>query len=281
MNVDCQWIQENQEALTFERLSPEDDHRARMHLESCKQCREKLEDLRIVDPMIKQLFRQNLAIARTPQKRRSPVLIGAFGTGFAAIIILIVISTMSRPVSNVPRLESPPAVASIPTSTPDSANIPKVGDSNVQDRAKPEVGAPDQPSANAAKTSGDKAPDFLVTDPAGYSRTLNDYRDHILIFGVWTAAEPRTVTNLQKIYETFSRNTQLRILGVAIDKQSKPRAATFPIAYNQGSTLLGARSSEFLIVDGKGVLRFRGSLLDSQSNVVNSIRTDLSQLGIR
>src|SRR5690349_3845898 len=108
MKVDCQWIEENLEALSFERLSPEDDYRARTHVDSCSHCREKLADLKIVDPLIKQLFRQNLAIARTPRKRRSPILVGAFGTGLAVIIVLIIISAMPRTVTDVPRLESTP-----------------------------------------------------------------------------------------------------------------------------------------------------------------------------
>jgi hypothetical protein len=279
MKVDCQWIEENLEALSSDRLSPEDDFHARTHLESCSHCREKLADLKMVDPLVKQLFRQNLAIARTPRRRRSPVLIGAFGTGLVAIILLIVISAMPRGVADVPRLQSPPAVASLPGA--DGASIPKVGEPGTQDRTKPETAAPDRPLDDTSKPAvSANAPEFLVVDPAGYSRTLVDFRDHVLIFGVWTASQPQTISSLQRVYETFSRNTKLRILGVAAAKEAKPAATTFPIAYNQGSTLLGAKSAEFLIVDGKGVVRARGSLLGSPANVVSSIRSTLNQLGI-
>jgi len=280
MKVDCQWIQENLEALSFERLSPEDDFSVRTHLESCSHCRQTLDDLKIVDPLVKRLFRENMAVARTPRRRRSPVLIGAFGTGLAAIIVLIIISAMPRSVANVPRLESPAVVASVPTSE-SAGSVPKVGDLTAQDRAKPEPAPADKPGSDETKADVPaNTADFLVADPAGYSRTLNDFRDHVLIFGVWTSAQPQTVSNLQRIYETFNKNTKLRILGVALGKETKPKSSTFPIAFNQGSALLGAKSAEFVVVDGKGAVRARGSLLGPPENVVGSIRSTLNQLGI-
>jgi hypothetical protein len=107
---------------------------------------------------------------------------------------------------------------------------------------------------------------------------LKDYLGHVLIFGVWTGKQPRTVANLERVYQTFGPNPKLRILGIANQRQQKPATATFPIVFNQGSRLLGANESEFFIVDGKGTVRARGSLLQDGNVVVASIRSALAKI---
>jgi hypothetical protein len=120
----------------------------------------------------------------------------------------------------------------------------------------------------------------MITDPAGYSRTLADYRGSVLIFGVLSPDQPQTVSNLQRLYEAFGKITKLRIVGVTLRRQAKLAGATFPMAYNQGSALLGATVSQFVVVDETGKVRSRGSLLDSAADVQNSVRSTLNELNV-
>src|SRR5262249_49594419 len=122
---------------------------------------------------------------------------------------------------------------------------------------------------------------FMITDLSGYSRSLADFKGFVLIFGVLAPNQPQTVANLQRVYETFGKNTKLRIVGVSSRRQRQPAGATFTMAYNQGSTLLGASPSDIVIVDETGNVRFRGSLLEPSANVLNSVRSTLRQLGVK
>ena len=190
-----------------------------------------------------------------------------------------------QPTRVVPMTVNPvPPVVATSTEAPVPA-VPKLSTSAPQERAKPQPAAPDPAIPNVANAvapaaADDTRPDFLVTDAAGYSRTLKDYRGYILIFGVWNGKQPRTVASLERVYQTFGPNTKLRILGVANEHQLKPPTATFPIVYNQGSTLLGAKESEFLIVEAGGTVRARGSLLQDPDQVVATIQSALHRLGM-
>ncbi len=236
-----------------------------------------------MDPLVKKLFQQDLALARVPRRPRTLVPVVGFAAVIMTALILVVISRTTQSVSNPPVLL--PQVATIsPAPTPVPPPIAKFSGSSAVERTKPQPVAPNQPNqpvSNSPQTvPGKNTPGFRVIDPAGYARTLTDYRGHILIFGVWAPEQPETVVNLQKVYETFGTNTKLRILGVTSNPQPKPGDATFPTARNQGSTLLGAAPAQILIVDGTGTVRMRGSLLEEPDELINSIRTKLNQLGI-
>jgi hypothetical protein len=174
-------------------------------------------------------------------------------------------------------------VASATTAPLQEDAIAKVPETASTERVKPDALTLDQRGRVPVPpiAVGANAPDFLVTDPSGYSRNLNDFRNHVLIFGVWTSQRPQTVSSLQRVYQAFSPNTKLRILGVAHQREAKPAAATFPITFNQGSKLFGAKTGELLIVDSSGVVRMRGTLEQDQTSLVNSIKTKLTELGVQ
>jgi len=279
MNVDCQWIDSNLEAFFCDGLNADDNRRVRNHIASCDRCRDMVSELKAVDPLVKKLFQHELAHARSPQ-RRSPVLIGSVAAAFAALILVIVMQ-VPHLVTNDNAPGNQP-VASATTGIQEPA-LPKIPETETTDRVKPDAAAIDQRGQVPLRAIPipENAPEFLVTDPAGYSRNLRDFRDHILIFGVWTSQRPQTVSNLQRVYQSFAPNTKVRILGVATQREAKPATATFPITYNQGSKLFGAKTGELLIVDASGVVRMRGTLEQDQASLVNSIKTKLTELGIQ
>jgi hypothetical protein len=112
-------------------------------------------------------------------------------------------------------------------------------------------------------------------DPAGYSRTVEDYRGYVLLMGVWNLDQPLAAANLEQLYRTFGPDARVRILGVSNQRLTKPSGTTFPVAYNQGSRLFGAASGDFVVLDQTGVVKIRGSLLSDSANIANAVRTAL------
>jgi hypothetical protein len=280
MNAECQWIDSNLEAYFCDALNSDENRRARNHIADCDRCRGMVAELNAVDPVVRGLFRHELARARSPQ-RRSPALIGSVATALAALILVIVMQVPRFVTNDNPQVNLP--FASATTAPLDEPAIPKVPEPVSTERMKPDAAAIDQRGQVPVRPIpvGENAPDFLVTDTAGYSRNLNDFRNHVLIFGVWTSQRPQTVSSLQRVYQAFSPNTKLRVLGVATQREAKPVTATFPITYNQGSKLFGAKTGELLIVDSSGVVRMRGTLEQDQTALVNSIKTKLTELGVQ
>ncbi len=276
-------MEEKLEPFFCDRLTADENRAAHAHLESCSDCRATIQEFTALDPLIKKVFQQNLAISRMPRQRRSPLTISAFAAAIAFVILLLVWMP-SRQSSNVQTAHSPtPTVAATPL---DTASVPKINEPAPPERAKPEAVIPDRPATVApqavnSERAGKAVPDFLITDFAGYSRSIGDYRGSVLIFGVLGADQPQAVSNLQKVYETFGKNTKLRIVGVLNQRGTAPAGATFTMAYNEGSALLGATASDVVIVDETGTVRFRGSLLESSTGVLNSVRTTLRQLNIQ
>jgi len=279
MKVDCQWIEENLEGVFCERLGAEEDRLARLHLDSCAACRLKVEELTKVDPVIKQIFRQNLAVARAPRVRRSPIWAGAFASALIAVIFVVVWRVPRARTPAPAAVESPAVIAEVER-TP-AAPVAKVSEPSQSERSKPE---PDKASTadvrKAVPAISENAPAFVITDPAGYSRTLNDYRGYVLIFGVWSAREPKTVSNLERLYQIFGNNTKIRIVGVSMKREPRPKTATFPIAVNQASKLLGAGPSDVVIVDGAGRVRMKGTLLQEPSSLINAVQAALIQMQV-
>jgi hypothetical protein len=275
MNLDCRWFDNKLEPFLNESL-PADEHRAaHVHLANCGACRQTVEGLRSIDPLIKRVFQQDLATARLPRRRRSAAVVGVFATATVSLVLLIVLLTPQRFSEVRPAQNGPQSAAINPL---DSPAVPKMDENAAADRAKPEnavdrSAAPAQPSNPPSQRS---APDFLITDPAGYSRSLADYRGSVLLFGVFGPDQPQVVANLQRVYETFGKNTRLRIVGVTSQHVAKPAGATFTMAYNEGSALLGASPSQFIIVDDAGKVRYRGSLQESEAAVLAAVRTALA-----
>jgi len=292
MNIDCQWLEQNLEGYFCERLSPNDLDRANLHIEGCSECRKSIQEFHAIDPLIRQVFNRNLSIARTPRKPRARRLAPVYVGATAAIALAIWAGVKTSKMPGLPPAPQPPqqavAVAPQETIAPQPPAIVKSQGKPPIERAKPQPAPlvtapqPSQPASHAAVVDPtEKRAPFLVSDAAGYSRTLSDFRNHVLIFGVWSSHEPRTISALQRLYEIYGSNAKLRILGVSNERQAKPANGTFPVVYNENSQLLGAQPSDIVIVDGTGAVRFRGSLLDNPNNLAKTIRSALEPLGIR
>src|SRR2546422_1001579 len=93
-----------------------------------------------------------------------------------------------------------PGGALLRSPDPEPPPIPKAqAATDPPGRAKPEAVIPNRPAAPVQPTAPavtEKAPEFLVTDLAGYSRSLNDFQGAVLIFGVWGSDQPKTFMNL-------------------------------------------------------------------------------------
>ena len=99
------------------------------------------------------------------------------------------------------------------------------------------------------------------TDPAGYSHTADEYRGHVVVIGIWSVDQPEATGNLDWLYRTYAANTKLRFFGVSKIGQTKPANVTFPVVYNQGSKVFGARPGDFVVLDENGSVELRGSLV--------------------
>lgn len=276
MNVDCHWITANLESFFCDRLSADEHRLARLHIETCTECRNEVEDLEAVDLQVKRYFQHQLSLAKTHRPRRSRLSLGAVGAAGAVMAALIALAVLlQRPaVEKTGQPETLPAVVSS-SSTP-IETVAK--DSSVPEtiRAKPDV--VDAAPAIIAKGSdvelkGDV--DFVVIDPAGYIRTLEDYRGYAVLIGIWSSSEPQSGANLERIYQTFGGNAGIRVLGASNEQQGKPPNTTFPVVYNHGSTLWEATSGEFVLLDQTGQFKLRGSLLNDFDRLSQTLRTTL------
>ena len=283
MNVDCRWFEEHLEAYFCDQISREEDRLARSHIETCPNCRQQVGSLYAVDPLIKRLFRHDLALARAPRRSRAGRISGvAIGAAAVAIVVLAVMLRVPPPQAPVEDVLQPVSSAPAPEPSP----IVKEPDTATSNRTKPEPAADNAPASVApsrqtALAPDENAPAFEVIDAAGYSRTLEDYRGFVLVFGVWSSDRTQAIANLERIYRTFSANTRVRILGVSNERNMKPVNTTFPAVYNQGSRLLGAAPGELFVIDGSGTVRFRGSLMEDTDTLLKSIRSALEPLGVR
>jgi hypothetical protein len=279
MTVDCQWIHKNLEALFCGTLSPEDNRMARAHIESCSACEREVAALNAIDPLVKGYFQNqvNLAIhasaarQRTLRGRRIAVCSAAV---LAASVLLGVV--LHSPHRSQATQSTPIAQEVVGSQIPESAPQVKTDDTTDVERAKPVESAPlDRAQPAGARPAIDNKPEFLVTDPAGYSRTLADYRGHILVVGLLNSRQPDSTSNLERLYKTFNSNPKIRFLAIADDRRAKPANTTFPIAYNQGSRLFDARPGDFVLLDEAGKIRLRGSLAKDIESLRKTLQGDL------
>jgi hypothetical protein len=274
MTVDCQWIEKNLEALCCDTLSPEENRLARAHIENCASCAKEVAALNLIDPIVKRFFQSELnrAVAPRPRRALSPSFVGVSAAALISVAILLFITL---PAPQQAPVASAPAVAQqiAPAPSPQAEPVVKSTDTTTVERAKPVEPAPaDRVPANRSSSAQSDGPDFQVTDPAGYSRTLADYRGHVLIIGVLNTNQPDVTANLESLYKTFGSNPKLRFLGVSNDRQARIANATFPVVYNHGSKLLGARPGEFVVVDESGATQLRGSLMKDLDNLRKTLQ---------
>ena len=270
--MDCQWVDKNLESIFSDDLAAEEGRQARAHIQSCEHCRKEMQALIAIDPVIKKYFQAQLSRALRAgdapavSRRGRP----AWGVRVAAVTIVAIVLVVFLRTPQVNNGPPPVSVQSQAVPIP-SAGAPSVvkDDAAVEnERTKPSPAGTDgreapgeSPVSTSVATSDGSASTFLVTDPAGYSRSLEDYRGLTLLVGVWSADQPESVTNLERLYKTFGTNPKLRLVGVSNQRAPKPSNTTFPIFYNQGSRLLDAKPGEFVLLNEAGTVRLRGSIV--------------------
>jgi hypothetical protein len=293
MKVDCQWFSANLEAYFCDGLDAQQLQMASEHLKTCLSCRSEIQALRNVDPLVKQLleFRMSKALAGAHAPKRSiGFQLGLAGAAVALVGVLVFVALPGHTgglrgllPTNQALVQSAGGTNSTDSPNSPDSNAVKVDNAAPNQRAKPD--APDvkstgiKPGPEPAITNN--SPAFLVTDPAGYSTNLDDYRGRVLFIGVWSAEQPEAAQNIQKLYQSFGNRKEVRILGVTSRNQERPAGMTFPMVFNNGSRLLETRSSDFVIVDKEGNVQMRGSLVGDPNALTTKVRAKLDELGGR
>jgi hypothetical protein len=278
--TNCEWFDSKLEAYFCDELGGEELQRFQAHLTSCSHCREQVQSLREIDPLVQGVMRHRLAVAQTAVQAngRPRVLRFALAAGtLAAAVVLVVVGLPFFQEIPAPTIAiQPPGVVD-----PIGTEIKKAPDTpaNIY-RSKPTDGTPvepvPQPHLDEALANG---PDFALVDAGGYTTNLESYRDRVLLFGVVSPEQKAAVANLEQLYEAFGSNPKVRILAVARHRDDKFGGTKFPLFFNNGSKLLGAQEGEFILVDPAGKTKLEGSLSDSRN--VARIRSEFGQLGIR
>lgn len=284
MKVDCQWFSANLEAYFCDSLDAQQLQLASEHLKTCLSCRSEVQALRDVDPLVKEVLRfrmmHALAGAHAP-KRSIGFQIGLAGAAVALVGALVFVAFLGRSGGLDGLLPGNQATLRGPD-VPNSSDV-KVDAAAPDLRAKPDAPDPKapgiQPGPEPAITNN--SPAFLVTDPAGYSTNLEDYRGRVLLIGVWSADQPESVQNIQRLYQAFGNRKEVRILGVTSRNTERPAGMTFPMVFNNGSRLLETRSSNFVIVDKESNVQMRGSLVGDSNALTTKVKAKLDELGGR
>lgn len=269
MKIDCEWIEKNLEALFCDSLGVEESRDARAHIESCAACGKEVAALNAIDPLVKKYFQQQMSLAGAARQAKMSVRRSfVYGTAATAIAAVMLVAVILRTPPVVDTVNPSPASSSATESSGTAASVEtprpiKADEIAPQGRAKPEAAAaaPDSVRTTPMTVPDKSAPDFVVIDPAGYSSTLEDLRGYTVVIGVWTTNQPESAANLERLYKTFAANTKLRFLGVSYERQPRAANTTFPLFYNQGSKLLGVQPGDFVLVDERGSIELRGSLV--------------------
>jgi hypothetical protein len=272
MKAECQWISTNLEAFFCDRLTAEETRRVYDHIQACLDCHQQVEGIRQVDAVVRRYFRQQLARARVPQRRRFAWAYAAATAGLAALFIIGITLQLPNP-------QAPSPTVSVPAAAPE---IKKINEPTEIRREKPQdtgsrlAEATPRPSRPVTPPGAAQA-EFLVTDPAGYSRTLDDYRGYVLLLGIVGLDQPQAAANMERVYKTFGPNTQVRVLGIIDERETRPQNTTFPVAYNQDSRLFDASAAELIVIDQSGEVRLRTSLLEDSRDLIQTLRATLEK----
>jgi len=242
MIVDCLWIEKNLEALFSDTLSDDESRLARSHIETCGACRQETMALNAIDPLIKNHFRRELAIARRPPLVHKARVLGLSGAAAAVVALLLFFATRTpqalpvvAPVAGVPTIQAP---APEPPATPPI----KADDPAEIQRAKPTPApnvVPDRKPQVPPVTSN--SPELLVTDAAGYSHTIDEFRGRTVVIAVWDNDQSESIANIERLYKANVANPKIRFVVVSNERLPKPTNTTFQTFYNQGSKLFGAK----------------------------------------
>lgn len=265
-SLDCKWIEDHLEALFCDQLEPEQDRLAREHITSCASCSREMEALNAIDPLVKRHFQRELATARRPRVAHTGRVLGLSATALALVATLLFV--VLRAPQNPPVIPARTVALQAPSETENQQPAPPKSPENTNspaERTKPanEVSRVLDSASTAHPAPSDSAdvPDLLITDPAGYSHRLADFGGHVVVIAVWSTASPEAIANFERLYKAHGADPRFRFLGVSNDRLAKPASVTFPIFYNKGSKVLGVRSGEFALVNEKGEITLRGSLV--------------------
>jgi hypothetical protein len=276
-NADCSWLNSKMEELFSDALPPAERDRANAHLAACPSCREEVESLRAIDPLIQKVLRYRTALAAAPAPRRLHVG-RALGTATAALcaVALAIVLVMPR----------------TPTDTSAATGFGVMGEVKVaEEREKPDgpvrvLLAPKEeeptnaPDKSVQKSAPERAQGFAVMDAARYEKRLSDFRGQILLIGVLAPKQPKAAANLERLYRTFG--TQLRLLAIAESRRDPaPINTPFQIYYNNGSDLLGTNEAEYAIVDRAGTVVSKGTLIGEPTAIVNAVAAAIKTLETR
>ena len=98
-------------------------------------------------------------------------------------------------------------------------------------------------------------------DAAGYSYSLRDYSDSVLVIGVFDESAAG-VDAFAEAYDVHRSRSNLQFVGVSLDARAPSEAVPFPMTINRGSSLVDTSAGEFAIITPEGVVHTRGSLDD-------------------
>jgi len=284
MMTNCQWCESKLEAYFSEDLDQKDLGLFQSHVTSCAECGRQVQELRDIDPMVRQVLQYRIAQARTAGQwntRPRVLRVALAGSGIALAVVLGIGVLALRQETPAPAIAAKPPEVVQPAPSPvvespkqktSSLTAPKLGKPN---EGTPVPPAP-QPELDARPAGG---PEFAIIDASGEASTLETYRGHVLLFGVVSSDQKEATANLQELYQAFGSNPNLRILGVANHRDDRIEGATFPIRFNNASKLLGVRNGQFLVVDSAGNSKLKGSLANAAD--LTRARTQLGQLGIK
>jgi hypothetical protein len=277
--TNCDRFRSKLEAYFCDTLADEDLRFGQTHLEACAECSREVESLKSVDPLVRAVLQRRHMLARMAARANTRPRV--LKLGLAAVGLAVAVFGLS--VGTVLLRETPPppvVVHPLPPVPVDTDVRKDAVDQEIPGLLKPKDGKPaepaPQPYLDSAQVDG---PDFAITDAAGYTRTLENYRGRVVLFGVLSPEQKAAVSNLQQIYDDFGSNPGIRVFAVARRREDKLNSATLPTHFNNGSKLLGVQEGQFLLIDAAGKTRLEGSLTDSAS--LARIKGQLAQLGIR
>jgi hypothetical protein len=278
--MDCQWVEDHLEAIFCDNLGEDENRLARAHIESCVRCRNEVQALLAIDPVINKYFQTQLANAvragDAPARgeRRFRWGFQAAAVAVVAVVLVVLLSSLQTD-----RVESPVPVqtTAAPIVPVEAPPVNKNDPALLNERAKP---SPDQTGTRGAvgrsavvpTTPGANPPDFLVSDPAGYSHSIQDYRGFKTLIGVWSPDKPQSIATLERLYKTFGSNPTIRFIGVSPQRYKKPANTTFPVFSNLGSRLMGAKPGEFVLLDPAGTVTLHGLLVEDFELLSKTLR---------
>jgi hypothetical protein len=283
MTQNCQWLGSKLDPFFEGKLEGAELRSFEEHRNSCSACQRRVTELDAeltqVEPVLRQVLRYRLVQSQRAvmwNSRARVWRLALAGSGVAAVGVLGLTLFLKAPAPQAPIATNPPTVEE-PIAAP-PVKVVKIETDGTIKRAKPDE-APEGGSAstpNAGDLITPDGPDFAIIDAAGYSASLETYRGKVLLFAVVSPEETEAVRNLQVLYNDFGANPDVRVLGVATQRDIA--LTGFPLFYNQGSRLLGVDKGQFVLADGKGKVVLRGRLTEANAG---SVRMQLSHLGIR